>query len=53
MDPHRPATVIHGNGEAVDGFSDIVVVNYEILDRHVGWLGTSGSAAWSWTRLTS
>ena len=40
--PHRPTTVIHGDGETVDGFSDIVVVNYEVLDRHVGWLGNLG-----------
>src|SRR6202007_381138 len=36
--PRRPATVVHGAGEAVDGFADIVVLNYEILDRHMGWL---------------
>ncbi|GEP40412.1 hypothetical protein NPS01_40750 [Nocardioides psychrotolerans] len=40
--PHRPATVIHGDGETIDGFADIVVVNYEVLDRHVGWLGNLG-----------
>ncbi|WP_369255093.1 DEAD/DEAH box helicase [Geodermatophilus amargosae] len=40
--PHRPATVIHGNGDTIDGFADIVVVNYEVLDRHVGWLGDFG-----------
>ncbi|MCZ2806591.1 DEAD/DEAH box helicase [Modestobacter sp. VKM Ac-2983] len=40
--PHRRATVIHGNGETIDGFADIVVVNYEVLDRHVGWLGDFG-----------
>ena len=40
--PNRPATVIHGNGDTIDGFADIVVVNYEVLDRHVGWLGTFG-----------
>jgi hypothetical protein len=40
--PHRPATVVQGDGEAVDGFSDIVVINYEVLDRHVGWLGDFG-----------
>ena len=37
--PHRPATVVQGDGEAVDGFADIVVLNYEVLDRHMGWLG--------------
>ncbi|WP_089334841.1 DEAD/DEAH box helicase [Blastococcus mobilis] len=40
--PHRPATVIQGNGERIDGFADIVVVNYEVLDRHVDWLGDFG-----------
>ncbi len=40
--PHRPATVVQGDGDTVDGFSDIVVVNYEVLDRHVGWLGDFG-----------
>jgi SNF2 family DNA or RNA helicase len=40
--PRRSATVIHGDGDTVDGFADIVVVNYEILDRHVGWLGDLG-----------
>jgi superfamily II DNA or RNA helicase len=40
--PNRPATVIQGNGDNVDGFADIVIVNYEVLDRHVGWLGDLG-----------
>jgi superfamily II DNA or RNA helicase len=40
--PHRAATVVQGNGDTVDGFADIVVVNYEVLDRHVGWLGDFG-----------
>ena len=40
--PERSVTVIHGDGEDVDGFADIFVVNYEILDRHVGWLGNHG-----------
>jgi hypothetical protein len=40
--PNRPATVIHGNGDTIDGFADIVIVNYEVLDRHVGWLGDLG-----------
>jgi hypothetical protein len=40
--PHRSATVIHGNGDTIDGFADIVIVNYEVLDRHVGWIGTFG-----------
>jgi superfamily II DNA or RNA helicase len=40
--PQRPVTVIHGNGHSVDGFAEIVVVNYEILDRHAGWLADFG-----------
>ncbi len=40
--PRHPVTVIHGDGEDVDGFADIVVVNYEVLDRHVGWLADFG-----------
>jgi len=40
--PHRTATVVHGDGDDIDGFSDIVIVNYEVLDRHVGWLGRFG-----------
>ena len=40
--PRHPATVVQGDGETVDGFADIVVLNYEILDRHMGWLGDFG-----------
>jgi SNF2 family DNA or RNA helicase len=40
--PTRSATAIHGNGDTMDGFADIVVVNYEVLDRHVGWIGDFG-----------
>ncbi|WP_370615139.1 DEAD/DEAH box helicase [Mumia sp. Pv 4-285] len=40
--PRRSTTVIHGDGHTIDGFADIVVVNYEVLDRHVGWLGDHG-----------
>src|SRR5437764_1290752 len=40
--PNRSATAVHGNGDTVDGFADIVVVNYEVLDRHVGWFGEFG-----------
>jgi len=40
--PGHPVTVVHGDGETVDGFADVVVVNYEILDRHIGWLGDLG-----------
>ncbi|HEU5033513.1 MAG TPA: DEAD/DEAH box helicase [Mycobacteriales bacterium] len=40
--PKHPVTVIHSDGETVDAFCDIVVVNYDVLDRHVGWLGMHG-----------
>jgi SNF2-related domain/Helicase conserved C-terminal domain len=40
--PNRSVTVVHGNGDSVDGYADIVIVNYEVLDRHVGWFGTFG-----------
>jgi hypothetical protein len=40
--PNRTPTVIHGDGHTIDGFADIVIVNYEVLDRHVGWLGDFG-----------
>lgn len=38
---HRP-TVIHGDGEDIDPAADIIIINYEILERHVGWLGSLG-----------
>ncbi len=40
--PNRRATVLHGDAMDVDGFADVFVVNYEILDRHLGWLGQHG-----------
>jgi len=40
--PQRTATVVHGDGNDVDAFSDVVIVNYEVLDRHVGWLSRFG-----------
>jgi SNF2 family DNA or RNA helicase len=40
--PRRSVSVIHGDGDDVDGFADILVVNYEVLDRHVGWMGDFG-----------
>ena len=40
--PSRSVTVVHGSGETIDGFADIVVVNYDVLDRHVGWIATHG-----------
>ncbi len=40
--PRHVATVVHGDGRDIDGFADIVVVNYEVLDRHVGWMADHG-----------
>lgn len=40
--PQRRATVIQGDGESIDAFADIFIVNYEILDRHLSWLGKIG-----------
>ncbi|OJX74909.1 DEAD/DEAH box helicase [Leifsonia sp. 71-9] len=40
--PQRRATVIHGDGEGLDAFADVVIVNYEVLDRHLSWLSTLG-----------
>lgn len=40
--PHRRATVIHGDGDDLDAFADVFIVNYEILDRHLAWLSTLG-----------
>src|SRR6476619_2338303 len=38
----RWVIVIHGDGNDVDVFVDVFVVNYEILDRHFGWLLSFG-----------
>lgn len=40
--PQRRATVIQGDGEDIDAFADVFIVNYEILDRHLSWLGSLG-----------
>jgi SNF2 family DNA or RNA helicase len=40
--PNKSATVIHGSGENLDAFADVVIVNYDVLDRHIGWLRTLG-----------
>jgi hypothetical protein len=40
--PHRVATVVHGDGDDIDAFADVVIVNYEVLDRHVAWLSRRG-----------
>ena len=36
--PKRRPTVVHGDGVELNAVSDIFIVNYDILDRHVGWL---------------
>jgi len=43
--PQRSSTVVHGDGEDLDAFADVVIVNYEILDRHVGCSAASASRA--------
>ncbi|HSX68762.1 DEAD/DEAH box helicase [Nocardioides sp.] len=40
--PKRSVSVVHGDGNDVDGFADIIIVNYEVLDRHVDWIGEHG-----------
>lgn len=40
--PQRRATVIQGDGENIDAFADVFIVNYEILDRHLSWLSALG-----------
>ncbi|MGN8027258.1 DEAD/DEAH box helicase [Microbacterium sp. 22242] len=40
--PQRRAAVIQGDGQDIDAFADIFIVNYEILDRHLSWLGSIG-----------
>lgn len=40
--PNRRATVISGDGRDIDAFADVFIVNYEILDRHLGWLSKLG-----------
>ncbi|WP_431804270.1 DEAD/DEAH box helicase [Microbacterium sp. bgisy203] len=40
--PQRRATVIHGDGDQVDAFADVFIVNYEVLDRHLSWLSSLG-----------
>jgi len=36
--PQRRPTVVHGDGAELNAFSDVFIVNYDILDRQVGWL---------------
>ncbi|GAA2179286.1 hypothetical protein GCM10009847_12720 [Leucobacter tardus] len=40
--PRRRVTVIHGDGDDIDPYADIFIVNYEILDRHLSWISRFG-----------
>jgi SNF2 family DNA or RNA helicase len=40
--PQRRVTVIHGDGDDIDAFADVFVVNYDILDRHLSWIARFG-----------
>lgn len=40
--PQRRVTVIHGDGDDIDAFADVFVVNYDILDRHLSWISGFG-----------
>ena len=40
--PQRRVTVVHGDGDNLDAFADIFVINYEILDRHLSWMSRFG-----------
>ncbi|MEY4312500.1 MAG: hypothetical protein RLZZ319_9, partial [Actinomycetota bacterium] len=42
--PHRIASVIHGDGDDLDAFADVIIINYDILDRHAGWASRFGFA---------
>ena len=42
--PQRRVTVIHGDGDDIDAFADVFVVNYDILDRHLSWISRFGFA---------
>jgi len=40
--PQRRVTVIQGDGDDMDAFADVFVVNYTVLDRHLSWLSRFG-----------
>jgi len=40
--PGRRAAVLQGDGDSLDAFADVVIVNFEVLDRHIGWLERFG-----------
>lgn len=40
--PNRTVSIVQGDGARLNGFADVIVINYEVLDRHVGWLRRHG-----------
>lgn len=40
--PGRSVTVIHGDGDGMNAFADVFIINYEILDRHLEWMSKFG-----------
>lgn len=40
--PHRATSVVHGDGDDLDAFADVIIINYEILERHAGWASRFG-----------
>jgi SNF2 family DNA or RNA helicase len=42
--PHRISSVVHGDGDDLDAFADVIIVNYDILERHAGWASRFGFA---------
>src|SRR5699024_8899731 len=40
--PQRTVTVINGDGDDVNAFADVFVINYAVLDRHLAWLADLG-----------
>jgi hypothetical protein len=40
--PQRRVTVVHGDGDDIDAFADIFIINYEVLDRHLSWMSRFG-----------
>ncbi|MEY4477647.1 MAG: hypothetical protein RJA31_1151, partial [Actinomycetota bacterium] len=35
---------VHGDGDDLDAFADVIIVNYDILERHAGWASRFGFA---------
>ena len=42
--PHRASSVVHGDGDDLDAFADVIIINYDILERHAGWASRFGFA---------